>query len=425
MMHTPQPTWSTHDAAVWHTVDIVQAALASRLDERPAIHAPFPPRHGVGERLLAQGDFQLYTHTSVGDGSYQHSDGFFFATGGVGLALTAGFAVAQAAGNASRRNRAAQDAVPRWLLSDRGLMWVSTAGFYLQTVNGLFPWAWQHIQSAQLLAPATLHLQGQSDTGSVSWLIVSDWAELAFVLWALQMHPQHPMLTQMTWVPPGWQQRCVQAGYAPPRRRPSPDTLLEGRAAARLEVGHDTDVHPVAGTVAPKSAPATGQSETDQSDIGQSETDQSDIGQSETDQPDIGQSDIGQSDTGPAETGSQGSQQVQARQVQIGHADIGQVTEMDAVAMRVAVPDGTTPGPASQAQTPGAPTEGAATDAARTDIAPTDAARTDIAPTDGAPTHGTPTHGTQTSAPTDGAQNPGARTGGEGITLAKRRRPAD
>jgi hypothetical protein len=274
-------------------------------------------------------------------------------------------------------------------------MWVSTAGFYLQTVNGLFPWAWQHIQSAQLLAPATLHLQGQSDTGSVSWLIVSDWAELAFVLWALQMHPQHPMLTQMTWVPPGWQQRCVQAGYAPPRRRPSPDTLLEGRAAARLEVGHDTDVHPVAGTVAPKSAPATGQSETDQSDIGQSETDQSDIGQSETDQPDI------------------------------GHADIGQVTEMDAVAMRVAVPDGTTPGPASQAQTPGAPTEGAATDAARTDIAPTDAARTDIAPTDGAPTHGTPTHGTQTSAPTDGAQNPGARTGGEGITLAKRRRPAD
>jgi hypothetical protein len=343
----------------------------------------------------------------------------------VGLALTAGFAVAQAAGNASRRNRAAQDAVPRWLLSDRGLMWVSTAGFYLQTVNGLFPWAWQHIQSAQLLAPATLHLQGQSDTGSVSWLIVSDWAELAFVLWALQMHPQHPMLTQMTWVPPGWQQRCVQAGYAPPRRRPSPDTLLEGRAAARLEVGHDTDVHPVAGTVAPKSAPATGQSETDQSDIGQSETDQSDIGQSETDQPDIGQSDIGQSDTGPAETGSQGSQQVQARQVQIGHADIGQVTEMDAVAMRVAVPDGTTPGPASQAQTPGAPTEGAATDAARTDIAPTDAARTDIAPTDGAPTHGTPTHGTQTSAPTDGAQNPGARTGGEGITLAKRRRPAD
>ncbi len=246
MKRAPQPTWSTHDAAVWHTVDIVQTALASRLDERPTMHAPFPPRHGADERILAQGDFQLYTHTAIGDGSYQHSNSFLFATGGVGLAMTAGFAVAQAAGNASRRNQAAQDAVPRWVLSDQGLLWVSTAGFYLQTVNGLFPWAWPHVQSAQLLAPATLHLQGQSDSGSVSWLIVSEWAELAFVLWALQMHPQHPMLTQMTWVPPGWQQRCLEAGYTPPKRPPHRDEIPAEPAAAILEVGHGDAAGPVA-----------------------------------------------------------------------------------------------------------------------------------------------------------------------------------
>src|SRR5690606_32039467 len=73
----------------------------------------FAPQGGPHDVLLCGGPYELLTFRPLGDGSYQHNGGFFFATGGVGLALTAGAMIARGVGNRSRREAAAQAAVPR------------------------------------------------------------------------------------------------------------------------------------------------------------------------------------------------------------------------------------------------------------------------------------------------------------------------
>lgn len=215
----PAPSWSTHDQAVWHTCDIASAVLAGTADQRPVLASPFPPHLALDERLLAQGDFDLLTFRPVGDGSYVDDRGTFFSTSRGGLALTAGIAATRAAGNRRRRAAAVADSVPRWTLDERGTLWVSTAGFYLQSVSGLFPWPWGSVHSAQLVAPASVNLQGDSQNGPVAWILDSDWAELVFVLWAMAVHPDHPALGHGGWLPPGWRDRASAPvfGTKPPQ----------------------------------------------------------------------------------------------------------------------------------------------------------------------------------------------------------------
>lgn len=205
--------WTSHDAAVWHTRDILHAVQRGRLDRRPVLPTPFAPAHALDEAVLAQSAFELLTHRAIGDGSYQHSSGAFLATGRGGLAMTAGFFAGQAVMNGRRRRAAAQDSVPRWVVDDVGALWVSSHGFYLQTASGLFPWAWSSVQAAQLVAPRSVHLQGAGPSGPISWIVAADWAELVFVLWASARHPRHPSLARDGWVPPGWHERA--AGFSP------------------------------------------------------------------------------------------------------------------------------------------------------------------------------------------------------------------
>ena len=212
----PGLAWNRHDSAIWHTCDISTSALAGTLNERPLLSSPFPPQIAVDEQLLAQGPFELLTFHAVGNGSYRRDGGTFFATGRGGLAITAGVAAVRAAANRRRRAAAATDAIPSWRLVDQGTLWISTAGFYLETIRGLFPWGWGSVQSAQLCSPASTLVHGTTDGGPVGWIIRSDWAELIFVLWAFCRHPSHPMLRHGAWLPPGWVERCNAAGFAPP-----------------------------------------------------------------------------------------------------------------------------------------------------------------------------------------------------------------
>lgn len=210
-----------HDVAIWRTINANRAIDRDELHLFPREHAPFPPAN-PSEYLLAHGQFVLSAHMAVGDGTYYQDNSFFFATGALGLALTAGLMAGRAAGNSHRRVQAAQDAQKRWREIDRGMLWVATTGLYLHTANGLFPWAWVQVTSMTLAGPRLVVFTGQSTQGDVQWLLQSDWAELAFTMWCRARHPHHPQFTGFTWIPQGWADRVRESGAVPP---PHPSTI--------------------------------------------------------------------------------------------------------------------------------------------------------------------------------------------------------
>ncbi len=199
--------YTRHDAAIWHTRRIVAAVLTGQQATLPRVATTFPPTLGHDELLVASGPIELLVWRSVGDGTYTHQGGFFFATGAVGLAATAVAAGAQVVGNAARRAQAQADAQPRWVLDSRGLVTVSTHGFYLEMPAGLLTWGYGDVHSMELVGPGAVRMHGQSVHGPVQWLLQTDWAELLLALWAVVRHPHHPQLVGEAWIPPGWHER--------------------------------------------------------------------------------------------------------------------------------------------------------------------------------------------------------------------------
>lgn len=210
------PSLSGHDAAIWHTVDIVQRCQRGGVHDRPTIAPTFVPHLGSGELLFAQGTFELADYRAAGDGSYAHNGGFFLAGGAVGLAATGAFAAGRAIGNSRRRAQAASDAIQCWRPLSAGTIWVGTHGFYLHDSGGLLSWSFGSVTGMELVGPGAATLSGNSDRGPIYWILQSEWVELAFALWALAVYPQHPQFTSFTWIPPGWQERVATAGHQLP-----------------------------------------------------------------------------------------------------------------------------------------------------------------------------------------------------------------
>ena len=206
--------WSEHDAALWHTCDLATAVLTGSIAARAPLASPFPPQLATGELLLVHGGFELSTYRPLPAAAAPAAGSSFLATGRVGLALTAGAAVARASAERRRREAEAEASRPRWVVDDVGGLWVSTAGFYLETDRGLHPRAWESVRSMVLHAPGVVQLHLTSTTGETSWLVRSHWAELMLVLWALAVHPAHPSLVGAAWLPEGFVDRCAAAGYA-------------------------------------------------------------------------------------------------------------------------------------------------------------------------------------------------------------------
>jgi hypothetical protein len=221
--------WSDADTALWHTLDILCAASTGRLAQRQPLLTQFPPQYAPDEIVLAQGHFRLAEHTAAGDGSYLHSTTVVGGTGGFGLALLAGTALASAAGNSRRRAEAAAAAARQWRQIDEGWLFVSSHGFYLQTPTALLPWAWEHVDAAQVVERSCAHLQGRSTQGPVSYLLQSAWAELVFVLWGLARHRRHPQLLEGSWLPPGWVDHARACDRWPQRQ------VAELEAALRID----------------------------------------------------------------------------------------------------------------------------------------------------------------------------------------------
>lgn len=211
---SPEPAWTLHDSALWYTCEIAVDLITGRPPGSvPEVLAPFPPR-APDERFWASGEFLLLDHRASGDGSYLHNGGFFFASGGIGLAATGAAAAARAAGNSARRRAAAAAAVPRWSVIDTGHVYVAPSGFTMHTARGLCHWSYQSVLAAQMMGPRSVHFQGESVSGPISWILASDWAELVFIARALSYHPRHPQLLNGGWLPPGWLARCAAHNYA-------------------------------------------------------------------------------------------------------------------------------------------------------------------------------------------------------------------
>jgi hypothetical protein len=153
----------------------------------------------------------------VGDGSYSTSGFMAMGTGKLGLGMLAASAVGSSVGNARARRRAAEAATPMWRPVDQGGVHVSLHGFYLTDGHhGFRRFGWHHIVQASVVEPGCLHFHATTDEGPADFLLRSDWAELAFVLWALARNPHHPQLLARSWIDPAFPARCQQHGYAPP-----------------------------------------------------------------------------------------------------------------------------------------------------------------------------------------------------------------
>lgn len=199
--------YTQHDAAIWHTRGIVAAVHAGRQAMLPRVATTFPPTLGHDEVVVASGPVDVLVWRALGNGSYSHQGGFFFATGAAGLAATAVFAGVQATGNAARRAQAQADAQPRWVRDFGGLVTVSTHGFYFEVPAGLLTWGFGDVHSMELVAPRAVRMHGQSVHGPVQWVLLTDWAELLLALWAVARHPHHPQAVGEAWIPPGWHDR--------------------------------------------------------------------------------------------------------------------------------------------------------------------------------------------------------------------------
>jgi hypothetical protein len=205
--------WSRHDAAVLVTVEIVAALVAGDRGRLRPVAADFPVHLSPDEALLAVGGVDVLSFRSAGDGTYAHQRPVVFTVGRPGTAAALTGAAVSAAGNRVRRRRAAADMQARWLLDDRGWIWVSSAGFYLRTPSGLFPWPWGAVRAVSLLEPGAVRLDGTGESSSVSWVLRTDWAELVLLLWTLARHPSHPQLQDGSWMPAGWLDRARAHGH--------------------------------------------------------------------------------------------------------------------------------------------------------------------------------------------------------------------
>jgi len=172
----------------------------------------FRPQFSTTEFMLASGPFELLEYSGLGNGSYIHHGGM-----AIGSPLfTAAFFASQAIANSANRNAAAQAAIPRWHVTNKGLLTVSTSGFYLEEQAGLFAWDVSSINSLEVIAESAVLMRGQSTQGSVSWIIHSDWAELIFVIWAAAMHPQHPQFSTGAFISSEWVNKVHANGYVLP-----------------------------------------------------------------------------------------------------------------------------------------------------------------------------------------------------------------
>lgn len=201
----PGLEWTPRDETLLRTASILEAIASDRFGTIDALLVPFAvDGQWPDNKIIAMAPFVLHSYQGQGDASYMHDNGFFFATGGAGLALTAGVGIARAVGNSRRRRAAEQAAMAGWRTIDSGQAYANQYGFYFSTGHQLHFWNWESIQIGEMIARGQFSMIGQSVQGPVHYCVESDIAELLFALWALARQPQHPQFLQRIWILPEW-----------------------------------------------------------------------------------------------------------------------------------------------------------------------------------------------------------------------------
>ncbi|MEU5190443.1 hypothetical protein AB0G83_25355 [Streptomyces klenkii] len=210
---TPIPAqtvpWSPLDEYLWYSCEIIADLVEGRLEQRALIASTARLQHG--ERVLAVGPAQRGSWRALGDGSYMHQSGFAF--GNPGFVLTS--LAATAISNSARRNRAARDAQPRWVLEGPGEVTVTTRRMHFShPVHELY-WDWDAsgLRAIDLIAPDAVEVAfiDNNNTHNLARVHTS-WASLIFALTARTSFPAHPRLLTQGWLPPDFDKRCALIG---------------------------------------------------------------------------------------------------------------------------------------------------------------------------------------------------------------------
>lgn len=204
--------WSDGDQGMLLTCRIIADIVAKRL---PGLRTQTYFRLPRGTVAFVSGPLRTLEFRANGDGSYTTRSTVVAGTGGLGLAMLAGSLAGSAIGNGRARARAMADAQVSFRHQFDAIVYVTNAGFVFQSRDGVYTWDWSSIDAMQMVGPHDALMQGRSDRGHLTWRLLTPWAELIMVLWALDQHPSHPQLADGSWLTPGWLDRARSFGFDP------------------------------------------------------------------------------------------------------------------------------------------------------------------------------------------------------------------
>lgn len=207
--------WTAWDDHLLYTCGVVDDLKHERLGARRPV--PTMARMAPGELSLAVGPAARHTWRALGDGSYTQSS--VLALGSPAFVI--GSMVGSAVGNAHRRNRAQQDAQPRWVLEGPGEVTITDRRAYFGHPQSPLELGWSGLDTIELAAPDRFQcsFQDMYGGGYCTVQLQSLWASLMFVLAAHAAFPAHPRLLSGGWLPPGFEERCAAAGRGCPSVR--------------------------------------------------------------------------------------------------------------------------------------------------------------------------------------------------------------
>jgi len=159
------------------------------------------------ENVVASGPFRRDHFGLAGDGSYSA-----LKPSRKSSAITKGFAMIH---NEVKRQGSKRASTPMWRPLDNGVINLSMEALYLQSDQGVLPWAYDGTDYAHMISRSVLEFGGTADSRNrVQYRITSAWSELALVLWSLARKIPHPQLLIL--FPEQWQARVQARGLKMP-----------------------------------------------------------------------------------------------------------------------------------------------------------------------------------------------------------------
>ncbi|MCH8562038.1 hypothetical protein LTI14_02215 [Nesterenkonia sp. YGD6] len=145
------------------------------------------PAIARGEKMVASAPCDMAIWDAPGDGTYYSSGVPVVATGFAnryGTNFMLGTVAGNLAGNAWNRRKAEALSQKRWMAYiPQGMLTISTCGFYIDHEDGQFWRGWHDLDKVDWIEPSKVEIRTQGAQNQVRFQLISDWAELLYVLW--------------------------------------------------------------------------------------------------------------------------------------------------------------------------------------------------------------------------------------------------